>query len=355
MSEDSPSDEPSDPYQALLRAAFGHSTVALRGWRAWQQAVDLDHLPSGMFELMPVLYTNIQPLLTNDALLGRLKGIYRQSWLHNQRLWGVLEPTWRECSEVGVSLAFLGNLSLAWEKEQLSGIARVSPVALLAKPGETSYVISLLQGHGWRCDADLPAKHTTEWLMARQSQSFHHSSVGGLRLFWSLRWPGHDDEFLWWDAPLPRLSLTVEMLLACLLPHNPYHRAAAMLNLLRRGQPDWKRLLQWTDEWLLGCHMHHALELAQDVRAQCVPDVTRAAFRTLADRPDHRRIFCLQSRSSNAWSRLRWLWELYSRSPLCSSPPPQRLLGFCRFIKNRGSAGRYWRRLFCARAAQRNA
>jgi len=69
----------------LLQAALQNQSEALTAFAAWQGTVDIDDLPPGQFELLPLLYRNMQRAgLEEHPWLPRLKGIYRRAWYANQ-------------------------------------------------------------------------------------------------------------------------------------------------------------------------------------------------------------------------------------------------------------------------------
>ncbi|MDX6512137.1 MAG: hypothetical protein QOE36_1641 [Gaiellaceae bacterium] len=55
-------------------------------WGRVKRSLELDDVDSGSFELLPLLYRTLADSGVEDAMLGRLKGVYRRTWYGNQLL-----------------------------------------------------------------------------------------------------------------------------------------------------------------------------------------------------------------------------------------------------------------------------
>lgn len=78
---------PNDLQALLVRAAVGSDEEIIPAFQAWQRVVDLDgNIDGGSFRLLPLVFTRLLGQHSEDALMGRLKGIYRKTWCETQTL-----------------------------------------------------------------------------------------------------------------------------------------------------------------------------------------------------------------------------------------------------------------------------
>jgi hypothetical protein len=69
----------------LLRASLLRDPALVReSFEHWKSLVAIDAVEQGSMRLLPLLYRNLKRLGIDDALLPRLKSVYRQVWFRNQ-------------------------------------------------------------------------------------------------------------------------------------------------------------------------------------------------------------------------------------------------------------------------------
>lgn len=84
---------PTPVQQQLLVAALAEPAAAITAWQLLQPQLDFERLEPGSFELLPLVHRNLSSGGYDDALVPRLKGIYRRSWVKNQLLLERLKET----------------------------------------------------------------------------------------------------------------------------------------------------------------------------------------------------------------------------------------------------------------------
>lgn len=77
---------PTRHQELLLTAALAAPDAAHRAWLDWNRDIDLidDTIDLGSYRLLPLVYTNIQPLDNDLPHIGRLKGLHRRAWVETQ-------------------------------------------------------------------------------------------------------------------------------------------------------------------------------------------------------------------------------------------------------------------------------
>jgi hypothetical protein len=68
----------------LLRAALDEPESALRCFSDWWGNVDLENTGSTEYRLLPLVYHNIGPLISDKTAAARIKGVAKHVWLSNQ-------------------------------------------------------------------------------------------------------------------------------------------------------------------------------------------------------------------------------------------------------------------------------
>lgn len=99
----------------VLHAALDPAPAAAVAWQRWRQAIEFDDVDHGSTRLLPLVYRNLGAGAFDEEVAGRLKGLYRRSWSHNQLIFkraagaiGVLEGAGIETLVTkGASLALL--------------------------------------------------------------------------------------------------------------------------------------------------------------------------------------------------------------------------------------------------------
>lgn len=67
----------------LLQACLLEPKKAFEAYQIWQAQTDFEKISTPEFNLLPILYLNLQTQLNTD-LIPRLKGVYRQAWVQQQ-------------------------------------------------------------------------------------------------------------------------------------------------------------------------------------------------------------------------------------------------------------------------------
>lgn len=106
---------PSPTQELLLDAALRQDEGALHAFSAWESRVDFDRLDGASVRLLPLLYHNLMALGASDRtrLIGRLRGIHRQTWYKNQLLLGMLSEVLARFSRAGIPTLALKGVPLS--------------------------------------------------------------------------------------------------------------------------------------------------------------------------------------------------------------------------------------------------
>ena len=97
----------------LLQAALLDGDRASTASRAWCARIDLDLLDAGSLRLLPLLYRAMTARGESWTHLGRLRGVYRQTWYRNNLLIGRLARLIDALERAGIPTLVLKGVPLA--------------------------------------------------------------------------------------------------------------------------------------------------------------------------------------------------------------------------------------------------
>ncbi len=134
----------------LLRAALLKGTDAVDAWNAWESAVDWEgHLENRTFDLLPLLYMNLQRLGVDHPHMNILKGIYRQAWYKNQRFFSEAGRTLASLHKTGVHTMVLKGIPLTVLHYKNYGVRPMSTIDILVPSSEALLTADALNKVGW--------------------------------------------------------------------------------------------------------------------------------------------------------------------------------------------------------------
>jgi Uncharacterised nucleotidyltransferase len=325
------------PHQArLLHAALGSRDEAERAWSEWKRRGSLDRLTEGSFRLLPLLYRNLLAHGIADPDLARLKGIYRQSWYLNQRLFHCGGQALRLLAEAGLETMVLKGAALSVAHYADTGARAMTDFDVLVRTRDGGRALEVLEGAGWeRVVRIAPAR------LLRGRHSSPLAMPGGeeeVDLHWRALAPAaRDDDF--WAAAVPlevagvktRTLAPADQLLHVLV-HGlasdpaPVRWVADAVTVARTGGPlDWDRLVERAVARRVMLpvavgvrYLREAFELPVPASALARLDATTT---TAAERLAHRVAFRPHTPAGTAM----WIWDDYRRlrAGEHDSPAPQ--------------------------------
>ena len=151
-----------------LRAALLPGPLAHEAFAEWRELVDFDATDAPMYRLLPLIYRNLEAQLESDPVLGRMRGIYRRTWVLNAIQ---IEGGGRAIVALGErdipTMLLKGAAMIArWTGD--SGVRMMADFDLLVPRERALDAVSCLLERGWRpavdrsgpvTDADLDEEH----------------------------------------------------------------------------------------------------------------------------------------------------------------------------------------------------
>jgi hypothetical protein len=247
----------------LLQAALLSGEASLKSWQQWRESIDIENLDTESYHLLPLLYRSLSAQEVIDPHIGRLKGVYRRTWVENQVLFQKLTVI-NDCfqkHEIQTLLLKDAALNLYYYRD--NGLRMIPNLEILINPSNALMGINLLQKLGWEPIGKIPKIN----LQFSQSMSFKNSVSQYLILRWHLfadGLPEKAENDLWENATITKLgesemyifSPTDQMLSICgalknqLTSSSKIADAATIINDLQ-NQIDWHKLVIKAQEYHL--------------------------------------------------------------------------------------------------------
>lgn len=177
----------SSSFEVLLQAALFSGEAAETAFMQWRKTVDFDSLDAASYYLLPKLYLNQRNNANKDAILQKLKGIYRRTWLENQVRIPHLQAIFRLFEENRIDFVVLSKTPLVWNIFDDKGIFSLDNFDLLIHNEQILTANELLQKNNWRTEQNLTTANfdnsifykneDSAQIILRQSQNDNYNAI----------------------------------------------------------------------------------------------------------------------------------------------------------------------------------
>lgn len=315
----------------LLKAAVLPPVDALPHWQAYRQAqgvgqfspTDKSLLPR-LFDpvnwesqrLMPMIYRNLEH--SGDALIPHLRGIYRYTWMKNQRHLLKMQQVVKQFNEVGIKSMMLKGIPLTLQYYADAGVRLMGDLDVMVPTQQAEQALTLIQQpplnlrvsqfekrhrevlhamHGWDADGIDVDLH---WHLLLQ----HTYAIADVP-FWQNRQPLTLPD----GTPAYRLSAT-HQLFHVLVHGSPFFESTTLLRsipdsliICRHSGPtiDWTELTELARQYRFMMPIQLGLQLLVNEFGLVLPDsVTRwlQEARPVADEQTYYSLLTLKSSNS---------------------------------------------------------
>jgi hypothetical protein len=321
--------QPTPEQKLLLRAAGFEGRVALDAWQQWKSSIDIEHLDSTSYRILPQLYRNLQSQqAASDPLMSRLKSVYRHTWSKNQIFLHAVSRILRAFHDEGIPVMVLKGMALVPLYYKDWGVRPMSDIDMMVPTTEAERAMRLLAALGWQSKS----KHPERFLHVRHSTDFINAAGQSLDLHWHLLWEccqaGADDDF--WEAAIPvqigevtaqALCPADQLLHVCIHgstwnPNPPFRWAADAAVIIRSAgdRLNWQRLYEQAEKRRLVLPLSRMLGYLHDGLDVPVPEAFLQRLRTAPVSKAEQREYRLKTRPMRGLPSLQVFWYNYTRS-----------------------------------------
>lgn len=337
---------PTEEQRLVLHAALDERGDALAAWGRWRHAVDFDAVDHGSTRLLPLVYRNLGADAFDAEVAGRLKGLYRRSWSHNQLIFKRAAEAIEVLGAAGIETMVTKGASLAILSYGDVGVRPMDDVDVLVPISRTEDAIAALSTAGWSPDHDDPLART----QVHHSLGFAGPDSGNLDLHWFSLWQPASDAALWRASVPLELGGTEtrapaaadQLLLACVhgtpwSPLPPFRWIADAATVIRSAgeELDWSHLVAEAERRRLTVAALAALDYLRREFALAIPAAALTQLRSLPTSRHERAAFRAACRPDSPQRTLRMAWDRYRRLRDLDTGAP-RPGGFIQFAR------RFW-------------
>jgi hypothetical protein len=355
---------PSAEQALVLRAALSPAEEGRLAWESWRAAVDFDRIDHGSMRLLPLVYRNLGAGSFDPEVAGRMKGIYRRSWSHNQMLFRRAADAIAALSDAGIETMVLKGASLSLLAYGGAGVRPMDDVDVLVPIERRVDAVEAMRAAGWR-----PEKEDAEgWARVHHSMGIDGPEGGNMDLHWFSLWQPARDEPLWRRAVPLELSGAQtlapcpadQLLLVCVhgtpwSPLPPFRWIADAAAVIRSSgeELDWDRLVSEAERRRLTVASAAALGFLRTEFGLAVPPTALDRLRAAPASRHERAAFRAACRPDGPLRTLRMAWDRYRRLRDLDTGAP-RPAGFVSFARRFWGLDSAWRLpLHAARAFTR--
>ena len=190
---------PDAEQELLLAAGLREGSEAQAAWHSWRTGRELDDLQRAGLAALPLAFRNLSRLglLDGDPDAGRIRGVYRRSWVNNQLLFEALERAVAVLASGGIRALVLKGAALNHRYYSDGGERPMSDVDLLVDHNDLERAIELLGTIGFSGPkVKLSRARTRMHALGLDSEQTGQS----LDLHWYSLWLSSKDDDFWADA-----------------------------------------------------------------------------------------------------------------------------------------------------------
>ncbi len=318
--------------QRLLKAALLSPELALSYWQTWQhqQRICLSgdddaqqvlrlisRIDRDSQRLLPLIYRNL--LGASDAFIPHLRGLYRGTWLKNQKHLLKAQTLITSLQSAGIDVIMLKGIPLSMQYYGDMGVRMTSDIDLLVPTDCADKALQVLQNPVYGLQAT--AYETKHRRILHAMHLFDPNGVD-VDLHWNLMYhhayPGADIPF-WADKQpitLPNGTVSYTLSPTHQVFHNLVHgfhwgQSPAIrwipdtcVICLNKTAVDWPALIDLSEQYNMRIPVQQGLQLLMAEFGLIVPDAVRDRLNTLSVSAAEQTYIALLSRSSsNALSK----------------------------------------------------
>lgn len=149
-----PKSFPNPREQSFLKMIQANDIDFPRLWNQWKTDYDFEKTETPMVHLLPLVYLRMEKLgMQHDNLFSRIKGIYKNAWIRNQRLIFILKEIISECTIHHIPVITLKGIPMIIDIYRDSGARFLGDADIMVPPEYAPQLYKILLEKNWTCDA----------------------------------------------------------------------------------------------------------------------------------------------------------------------------------------------------------
>jgi hypothetical protein len=202
-------------HRLLLQAALGPPPVATKAWLEWRHRVEFDGIDSASQRLLPLIARRDGVIPMGDPVHGRVRGLYRRTWVRHQSLWAGVRPALEALGQRRIPLLVVGEAALVCHTSG-GGSRPIQELTMAIEPRRQADAVEAMTQLGWRPQL-VGVRRQLRWRLLRSGGSWGFTRPGSgraakhLRLCFGAPW-AVADPMAWQGAHTMAVAGTVRQL-----------------------------------------------------------------------------------------------------------------------------------------------
>lgn len=273
------------------------------------------------FRLLPLVYRNLERNQVDDPDMPRLRGVYRHTWVTNQRLAHRVDRGLDALKRRGIPTMVLKGSAVSGTHYSDAGVRAMDDIDVLVPPAHASQALDVLRGDGWSPQVRI---HPVRVMRSFHAMPLADASGAKLDLHWrALPESVRDDDF--WSAAVPVTvgradtlapGATEQLLHTCahgLRVHSaPMRWIADAAVILATAEIDFRRLIDGVAERQVALKAAMSLTTLGEVVGASIPPWVISELRALPSRAREELLLRLALRPRPIGGYVQ-IWDMYRR------------------------------------------
>ena len=274
---------PNPEQTLLLKASLFEGEKALAAWDECVQYINLDTLDHRSYRLLPLLYKNLLKHKISSSYYGRIRGVYKRTWVRNQLLFRDLTTVVQSLHLENINVLLLKGAALTLQLYKDYGLRPMSDIDILIPNKHVKDAINVIEQNGWKPKNPIighnPLYHATEFINSKGNELDLHWQVlylDATKDYEDTYWK-RSDEILLANVLVKVPSLTDQLIQACIHgyrwdPYPPLRWIVDSYFILQTSNIDWGYLVDHSKQLGASIFMSHALKYLKDEYHLAIPE-----------------------------------------------------------------------------------
>lgn len=229
-----------DDHVLALRAALLPGDAGLAAFTEWRRRVNFATIDAPTQRLVPLIYRNVQALAPADPMLGRMRGVYRRTWVLNELRFAECARAVAVLNAAGIPSTLLKGAAMIVRWIGDPGLRWMGDFDVLVERAHARRAIACLVAAGWRPEVARADRFAESDLDEWHAVGFRSRSGQELDLHWRALREGRShtgDQALWERAEAAQVGGQATRVLAP--EDHVYHACAHAATWTGDGRIDW--------------------------------------------------------------------------------------------------------------------
>jgi len=283
---------PNPEQELLLRASLLDGNEAIEAWNQWINTINLDHIDYGSHRLLPLLYKTLKDHKVDGPEFGRIKGVYKRTWIRNQLLFRDVMPVIQALYVANIDIMLLKGAALTIQIYNDYGARPMGDIDILVPCTDIKKTIEILYELGWNPEYEFakgynPLTHAVHYASQEENSLDLHWQVlklDGVRKYEKGYWE-RSLEMNIGDIPVRVLCPTDQLIHAC--EHSIHWNLHPLLRwvadsylILQTADIEWDHLVSHTKQLQMTLLLSKALRYLKEGFDLSIPECVLQSLET---------------------------------------------------------------------------